>query len=140
MADFANHDGLASNDDVTDDAIERLGHKAFLPRREPYVPDAETFKRALKDMATGDPDEYAEAACEVMGVCTCTFCDLWREVGIFALDQRRQGVAVDPLRPIGSTFSFDASVFRAALDAATPGPTDALWAAMVADLISDDDI
>lgn len=48
-----------------DEQISKLGFRAFAPKREPFAPKASDFKRALNDVATGDPEELEDLANEL---------------------------------------------------------------------------
>jgi hypothetical protein len=49
----------------TDDEIAKTGFKAFGPRRPPFEPTKDDFRRAYADTASGDPDELAGVAAEL---------------------------------------------------------------------------
>lgn len=53
----------------TDAEIARLGLKAFGPLREPFVPSAEDFARAARDLTPGDDGEEFAAVADALDIC-----------------------------------------------------------------------
>lgn len=62
MASGLNDVTYRSHGHVPDDGeIAALGYRAFSPLRQPFVPTADDFRAAARDVAVGDPDEQAVA-------------------------------------------------------------------------------